>query len=188
MALKSSQVETGDWYQGHIPLSAIRRYVREVASKFRPQRVILFGSRAYGKPHQDSDVDLLVIMPARNEIDQAIRIRQAVDPPFFLDLLVRTPSDVRWRLEEGDSFLREIVTRGKVLCEAPDTSMAEEGRRRLDDRHRARCRQKNLCSIKLALTAVPEAPRRCCHGRSLFIDLLRLRRYSEGRSESIPWI
>src|SRR4051794_31061312 len=46
-----------------VPLRAIRKLAREIAEKFRPERIILFGSHAYGTPHADSDVDLLVIMP-----------------------------------------------------------------------------------------------------------------------------
>ena len=60
-----------------VPLRAIRMLAREIAERFRPEKIILFGSYAYGAPHADSDVDLLVIMPARNMIDQAVRIRRA---------------------------------------------------------------------------------------------------------------
>jgi hypothetical protein len=55
------------WYRGaEVPMSAIRQYAREVARRFGPDKIILFGSHAYGKPHADSDVDILVVMPARN--------------------------------------------------------------------------------------------------------------------------
>jgi predicted nucleotidyltransferase len=101
-------------------MSAIRRFARQVAARFRPDKVILFGSHAYGKPHADSDVDVLVVMPARNQIDQAVKISVATDPPFPLDIIVRTPHAMRWRLAAGDSFLREITTRGKVLYEKAD--------------------------------------------------------------------
>src|SRR6266478_1736765 len=104
------------WYRGSdVPMSVIRRFARQVAEGFRPDRIILFGSHAYGRPHADSDVDILVVMPARNQIDQAVRIDRAIDAPFPLDLIVRTPKNLAWRLKEGDSFLNEIVTRGKAL-------------------------------------------------------------------------
>jgi hypothetical protein len=48
--------------------------------RFQPEKIILFGSYAYGRPHADSDVDLLVIMPAGNELDQAFKIRCEVPP------------------------------------------------------------------------------------------------------------
>src|SRR3989442_390876 len=95
------------WYRGaDVPMAAIRRFAREVAQLFHPEKIILFGSHAYGTPHADSDVDILVVMPARNAIDQAVRIDQATDPPFPLDLIVRTPHTIAWRLREGDSFLQ----------------------------------------------------------------------------------
>src|SRR6516165_3664152 len=100
------------WYRGaDIPTRVIRRFARQVAERFHPDKIILFGSYAYGTPHADSDVDILIIMPARNELDQAVRIRLAVDYNFPMDLLVRTPKNLAWRLAEGDSFLREILTR-----------------------------------------------------------------------------
>jgi predicted nucleotidyltransferase len=119
------------WYAGaHVPMTVIRRFARQVAERFDPERIILFGSYACGTPHADSDVDILVVMPARNQLDQAVRISLAVDPPFPLDIIVRTPKNMQWRLEEGDSFLREIVSRGKVLYEKVDRGVAEEGRGR----------------------------------------------------------
>src|SRR5437660_5522235 len=57
------------WYRGpDIPMRVIRRFARQVAERFRPDKIILFGSYAYGRPHADSDVDILVIMPARNQM------------------------------------------------------------------------------------------------------------------------
>src|SRR5947209_8614731 len=90
------------WYRGaDIPMRLIRRFARQVAERFQPDKIILFGSYAYGTPHADSDVDILVIMPCRNQLDQAVRIELAYDPPFPLDLIVRTPHNMQWRLAEG---------------------------------------------------------------------------------------
>ena len=49
--------------RGLIPRRTIRKFVAEIVRQFHPEKVILFGSYAYGKPTYDSDVDLLVIMP-----------------------------------------------------------------------------------------------------------------------------
>ena len=123
------------WYRGaDIPMRVIRRFARDVAEKFDPDRIVLFGSHAYGTPHADSDVDILVVMPARNQLDQAVRISLAVDYHFPLDLIVRTPHNMKWRLEEGDSFLREIVARGKVLYDKDDSGVGAKGRKRLSRR------------------------------------------------------
>ena len=98
-----------------IPLTAIRRFARQLGTRFHADRIILFGSYAYGQPHAESDVDLLVIMPASNAVQQSIRMTLAFEPPFPLDLIVRTPNKLRRRLSEGDQFLTQIVTQGKVV-------------------------------------------------------------------------
>src|SRR5437870_5658367 len=123
------------WYRGaDVPMAVIRRFARQVAEHFHPQQIILFGSHAYGKPHADSDVDILVVMPARNQLDQAVKIELACDPPFPLDIIVRTPKNLQWRLEAGESFLREIMTKGKVLYEKDNPRMGSKGRGRLSGR------------------------------------------------------
>jgi predicted nucleotidyltransferase len=125
------------WYRGaDIPWRVICRFARQVAERFHPDQIILFGSYAYGTPHADSDVDILVIMPARNQLDQAVKIELACDPPFPLDLIVRTPHNLQWRLAEGDSFLREITSKGKVLYEKNHPRVGAQGRKRLPARHR----------------------------------------------------
>jgi predicted nucleotidyltransferase len=111
-------------------MSAIRRYSRQIAERFRPEKIILFGSYAYGQPNEDSDVDLLVIMPARNQLDQGFKIRWQLPAPFAMDLIVRTPKEMKWRLEAGESFLTEIMSRGKVLYEKDHRRMGAKGRSR----------------------------------------------------------
>src|SRR5256884_3474502 len=104
-----SDGQTPRWYRGpDIPMRVIRRYARRVAQRFQPERIVLFGSHAYGTPHADSDVDLLVVMPARNELDQAFKIRCEVPAQFPMDLIVLKPRNVKWRLEERESFLTEV--------------------------------------------------------------------------------
>ncbi len=112
--------------RGLICKTLIRRVAAHIAERFHPDKIILFGSYAYGEPDEDSDVDLLVVMPARNEIDQSVRILNAIDVPFALDLIVRTPKNLKWRLEEGDWFLREVVGQGKVLYEKADEGVGDQ--------------------------------------------------------------
>src|SRR6266566_4274941 len=111
-----------------IPTRVIRRYARAVAEEFHPDKIILFGSYAYGTPHEDSDVDLLVVMPARNQHDQAVRILWRLAAPFPLDLIVRTPKQMKWRLEEGELFLTTIMSKGKVLYEKDDKRVGQKSR------------------------------------------------------------
>jgi len=105
-------------------MAEIQQVVQQIVERFRPQRVILFGSYAGGTPTADSDVDLLVTMetPLPN-VEQAVAIRRAVDFPFPTDLLVRTPQQIAERLALGDVFLREVLTRGIVLYEAVDAGV-----------------------------------------------------------------
>ena len=118
-------------YLDDVPMRVIRRYARAIAEEFRPDKIVLFGSYAYGTPHQDSDVDLLVIMPAANQLSQSARIRYRLTAPFPLDLIVRTPAQVAWRLEEKESFTTSIMAQGKVLYEKEHARVGQKGRRRL---------------------------------------------------------
>src|SRR5437660_11088949 len=110
----------------NIPLAAIRRFARRIAERFQPDKIILFGSYAYGKPHEESDVDLLVIMRTRNAIDQSIRISVAFKRLFSFDLIVRNPWQIERGLKDDDWFLREIIEKGQVLYEAPDRQMGSQ--------------------------------------------------------------
>jgi uncharacterized protein len=102
--------------RSQIPFAAIEDIVQQIADRFHPQQIILFGSYAYGQPRPESDVDLLVIMETPlSETRQAVEILKAISYRFGLDLLVYTPQRLAQRLEWGDPFLSEIVTHGKVL-------------------------------------------------------------------------
>src|SRR5437867_4415747 len=104
-----------------IPRRAISDVVKRIAERFDPERIILFGSYAYGHPHPYSDVDLLVVLKT-NERPRAkqLEIARALSPhPFGMDILVRTPEQLRARIAMGDYFLREIVTKGQVVYERP---------------------------------------------------------------------
>jgi predicted nucleotidyltransferase len=118
----------------NIPMAAIRRFARRIAERFHPEKIILFGSYAYGTPHAESDVDLLVIMPAYDVVNQAIRICGAFEREFVYDLIVRTPKQIEQGFRDNNWFIREIVEKGKVLYEAPDGEMGPQGRRRLGSR------------------------------------------------------
>jgi predicted nucleotidyltransferase len=103
----------------HISSQAIEQIVQQIVTQFQPEKIILFGSYASGQPRPESDVDLLVIMETSlKEAEQAVRICQAIEYHFGLDLIVRTPAALARRLALGDSFLKEIVRTGKILYES----------------------------------------------------------------------
>jgi predicted nucleotidyltransferase len=101
-----------------IDMKDIQALSERIAREFRPQRIILFGSYAYGTPSPDSDADLLVILPFRGKPwRMACEIRRRTKPSFPVDLLVRSPEQLQLRLRMQDSFIHEIVRRGKILYE-----------------------------------------------------------------------
>ena len=102
-----------------VDLQRIGEVSRRIAQEFHPERIVLFGSHARGTAGEDSDVDLLVIMPFEGKaVAKSVEIRLKVRPGFPMDLLVRTPEKVRERLAMGDGFMREVLETGKVLYEA----------------------------------------------------------------------
>ena len=102
----------------------IRAFSKAIAREFRPRKIILFGSYAYGRPTEDSDVDVLVIMPFdRKRGRKSLEIRQRIPADFPLDLIVRTPEAITRRLQWGDCFIQEILAKGDVLYEATDSGV-----------------------------------------------------------------
>jgi uncharacterized protein len=101
-----------------VEIHKILELSQRIADAFEPEQIILFGSYAYGTPTEDSDVDLLVVLPFQGQAFQkAAEILNYVDPKFSVDLLVRTADELQQRIEWGDFFLREIIEKGKVLYE-----------------------------------------------------------------------
>jgi len=95
--------------------AAVERIVQEL----QPEKIILFGSYAYGTPSPGSDVDLLVIMETEEsskERSWAVS-RLLIPRPFPVDILVRTPQEIQRALAKGDFFIREIIAQGRVLYE-----------------------------------------------------------------------
>jgi uncharacterized protein len=102
-----------------LTMAEIQKFADQIAREFKPERIILFGSYAYGTPHDGSDIDLLVVMPLEGSpLDKAIEILRKLRPTFGIDLLVRSPEELKQRLEWNDFFLREVVEKGKLLYDA----------------------------------------------------------------------
>ncbi len=107
-----------------IEIPKIIELSRAIAEEFQPEKIILFGSYAYGNPQDDSDVDLLVILPYEgSRFRQTWEILKKIQPNFAIDLLVRTAVEVEQRLAWNDFFMREIIEKGKVIYESPHSRM-----------------------------------------------------------------
>ena len=82
----------------------------------------MFGSHAYGRPRPESDLDVMVVMQFEGDpLEQAVTMLNRLNMLLPIDLLVRTPEQIQQRLEMGDSFMRDIIARGKVMYEAHHT-------------------------------------------------------------------
>jgi len=96
--------------------------VERIVSELKPEKIILFGSYAYGNPTPDSDVDLLIIMETKaREIDRYIAVSNLLYPREFpVDIIVKTPKEIQTEARKsGNFFLREILVKGKVVYERP---------------------------------------------------------------------
>jgi predicted nucleotidyltransferase len=95
----------------------IRCMVRRIVRRFRPERIILFGSRARGDARPDSDIDLLIVMAVEGSVrDKRLEIRQALhDSPFPLDVIVTRPEDFAWRKDVVGTIEWPAAREGRVL-------------------------------------------------------------------------
>ncbi len=99
-----------------------------IASEFQPQRIIMFGSYANGTQAEHSDLDLLVIMRyVGSGLRKTVEILNRVKPQIPVDLIVKTPEEIEERIQANDYFLAEILHSGRVLYEATEQRMGEQG-------------------------------------------------------------
>ena len=104
-----------------VAINEIEQFGRRIGAEFDARQVILFGSYAEGTATEDSDVDVLVVVPFEGKsVHKSVEIRMKLRPRFPVDLIVRTPEKVQQRLQMGDNFIKEILEEGKVLYEAGD--------------------------------------------------------------------
>lgn len=98
----------------------LKKIANKIVKAFHPEKIILFGSHAYGKPTEDSDVDLFIIMKTRDRPAQRfVKVHQVLEPTLVaFDIVVRTPKEVKKRLSWVDPFLHEVLNKGRVLYEA----------------------------------------------------------------------
>ena len=129
-------MSTDHWPAGSTPLVAgvqppgftpvteevLEEIVRRIVTALHPEKIVLFGSYACGRPSEDSDVDLLVILETQaRPVDRYLAVSRLLRPrPYPLDILVKTPAEIHQGVEQGNAFLREILTQGRVLYECSD--------------------------------------------------------------------
>jgi len=96
---------------------SLRPAIQKIVRELNPEKIVLFGSYAYGMPNPDSDVDLLVIMQTNESLkERSWAVSRLLLPrPFPVDILVKTPEEIEKALGAKDFFLQEVLTRGQVL-------------------------------------------------------------------------
>jgi predicted nucleotidyltransferase len=93
--------------------------VDRIVEALDPEKIILFGSYAYGEPTPDSDVDLLVIMETEAPpVERSVTVSLLLWPrPFPVDIIVKRPDEIKRAIEKGDFFIEEIVAKGRIFYE-----------------------------------------------------------------------
>ncbi len=88
-----------------------------IIKAFHPEKIILFGSYAYGTPTKESDLDLLVIMPSDEPMHSRVtKIRKLVrDIEISKDIIVYTPQEVEKWKDASAAFITTIMRKGKVI-------------------------------------------------------------------------
>lgn len=95
----------------------IRAIAEKIAREYQPEKIILFGSHAWGTPGPDSDVDLFVVKDDDASPFDRIRAvkRLLYGSGVATDVLVYTPEQLARRRAIGDPFIRDVLTRGRTL-------------------------------------------------------------------------
>lgn len=97
----------------------IKKISDKIVESYKPEKIILFGSYAWGTPGPDSDIDLFIVKDDnRSSLEMMREVNRIfMERTFALDVLVYTPSQLRRRNDLGDPFLKKIINSGKVLYE-----------------------------------------------------------------------
>lgn len=96
----------------------IEKITEQIIKNYKPEKIILFGSYAWGKPNKSSDVDLFIVKKTEDDpIRRCYEVRKAANSLFPLDVLVFNPKEIKERIKLGDFFLEEVTNRGKIIYE-----------------------------------------------------------------------
>ncbi|MCD6148745.1 nucleotidyltransferase domain-containing protein [bacterium] len=94
----------------------VEKIINQIVKNYKPERVILFGSFAYGKPKENSDVDLVVIKKTKKRfIKRLFEVSGYIHSWLGTDILVYTPKEWKEALEEENYFIKEIAKKGKIV-------------------------------------------------------------------------
>jgi len=98
----------------------LAKIVDKIKTEYRPEKIILFGSYAYGKPERSSDIDLFIVKETeKRRIDRFCEVRKIIRDIKGISVqpVVFTRGEIKKRIEIGDDFVKEILARGQTLYE-----------------------------------------------------------------------
>lgn len=96
----------------------IKRITERIKKNYKPEKIILFGSCAYGRVSPSSDIDMLIVKKSpKKRIDRIQEVLFLIDNNLPFEPLVYTPTELKERLDLGDFFIEEIIKKGKILYE-----------------------------------------------------------------------
>jgi len=86
--------------------------------KYKPEKIILFGSHARGLADPYSDIDLVIIKKTKKLfLDRIKDVIKIIKPNFAIDILVYTPEEFQKMSSDGNAFLEFVVKEGKIIYE-----------------------------------------------------------------------
>ena len=92
--------------------------ILNLLKKYKPEKVILFGSHARGSTDSYSDIDLIIIKRTKKPfLDRIKDVLKIIKPNFAIDVLVYTPEEFRKMTSEGNPFLEYVIKDGRVIYE-----------------------------------------------------------------------
>ena len=101
-----------------ITIKDINKISKKISVSYNPEKIILFGSFAWGKPTKDSDVDLFIVKNTKqNRYARQLKVRRLIQGELPVDILVYTPKEIDERLKLEDFFINDILNKGKVIYE-----------------------------------------------------------------------
>jgi predicted nucleotidyltransferase len=99
----------------------VSEIVEKLKREYKPLKIILFGSYAYGNPTEDSDIDLLILKNTdERRVDRFVQVKRIIyNPNCKIPVLplVYSPEELEERLRIGDDFIKEIIQKGTILYE-----------------------------------------------------------------------
>ncbi|KAF0132896.1 MAG: DNA polymerase beta domain-containing protein region [Candidatus Saganbacteria bacterium] len=95
----------------------IKSITQQIIKKYKPEKIVLFGSAAWGKFSNDSDLDFLIIKKDTPYLgrDRMREVYKLIDKNVAADFLIYRPNEYKEGLKAGDPFLKVIASKGKVL-------------------------------------------------------------------------